>query len=42
MKKAAEYLGFSIVVLLMAGAVFIYLAPHFGWMPSCPAAWSPS
>lgn len=31
MKKAAEYLGFSVVVLLMAGAVFIYLAPHFGW-----------
>ena len=31
MKKAAEYLGFSIVVLLMAGAVFIYLAPHIGW-----------
>ena len=31
MKKAAEYLGYTIVVLLMAAAVFTYLAPHFGW-----------
>ncbi len=31
MKKATEYLGFAIVVLLMAAAVSIYLAPHFGW-----------
>ena len=31
MRKAAEYLGFTIMVLLMAVAVFIYLAPHFDW-----------
>jgi len=31
MKKAAEYLGFSIVVLLMAAAVFTYMGPHLGW-----------
>lgn len=31
MKKAAEYLGFTLVVLLMAVAVFIYQAPHLGW-----------
>lgn len=31
MKKAAEYLGFALVVLLMAAAVFTYLSPHFGW-----------
>lgn len=31
MKKAADYLGFAIVVLLMAAAVLTYLAPHFGW-----------
>jgi signal peptidase len=31
MKKAAEYLGFTTVVLLMAVAVFIYVAPHLGW-----------
>jgi signal peptidase len=31
MKKVAEYLGFTMVVLLMAAAVFTYLAPHTGW-----------
>ncbi|MFC1943116.1 signal peptidase I [Chloroflexota bacterium] len=31
MKKAAWYLVFTIVVLFMAVAVFIYLAPHLGW-----------
>jgi len=31
MKKAAWYLVFTMVVLLMAVAVFIYLAPHLGW-----------
>ena len=31
MKKAAEYLGFGIVGLLMVVAAFTYLAPHFGW-----------
>jgi len=31
MKKTVEYLGLSIAVLLMAVAVFIYLAPHIGW-----------
>jgi len=31
MKKATEYLGFTLVVLLMAAAVLTYLAPHFSW-----------
>ena len=31
MKKAAWYLVFTVVVLFMAVAVFIYLAPHLGW-----------
>ena len=31
MKKAANYLGFAIVLLLIAAAVFTYQAPHFGW-----------
>ncbi len=31
MKKAAEYIGYTILVLLMAAAVFTYLAPHIGW-----------
>ncbi|MFH1032653.1 MAG: signal peptidase I [Chloroflexota bacterium] len=31
MKKAASYLVFVIAILLMIIAVFIYLAPHFGW-----------
>ena len=31
MKKVAEYLCFTIVVLLMMAAVFIYLGPHIGW-----------
>ena len=31
MKKAAWYLVFTIVVLFMIVAVFIYLAPHLGW-----------
>ncbi len=31
MKKAAEYLAFALVVLLIVSAVLTYLAPHFGW-----------
>ncbi|MFC1976781.1 signal peptidase I [Chloroflexota bacterium] len=31
MKKAAWYLVFTLVVLFMTAAVFIYLAPHLGW-----------
>jgi len=31
MKKAVDYLGLTIVLLLMVAAVSIYLAPHFGW-----------
>jgi signal peptidase len=31
MKKAVEYLGFIIVVIIMVSAVLTYLAPHFGW-----------
>ncbi len=31
MKKVAWYLVFTLVVLLMTVAVFIYLAPHLGW-----------
>lgn len=31
MKRAVEYLGFTSVLLLMAAAVLIYLAPHLGW-----------
>ena len=31
MKKAAWYLVFTITVLFMACAVFIYLAPHIDW-----------
>ena len=31
MKKAAWYLVFTVVVLFMTVAVFIYLAPHLGW-----------
>jgi len=31
MKKAVEYLGYTIAVLLMVAAVFTYLAPHFDW-----------
>jgi signal peptidase len=31
MKKTAEYLTLTVVVLLMAAAVFTYLGPHFGW-----------
>lgn len=31
MKKAACYLVFTLVVLLMTAAVFIYVAPHIGW-----------
>ena len=30
MKKAVEYLGLTIVILLMAAAVFTYVGPHFG------------
>ena len=30
MKKAVEYLGLTIAVLLMAVAVFTYVGPHFG------------
>ena len=31
MKKACQYLGISIAVLLMAVAVFAYVGPHAGW-----------
>ncbi len=31
MKKAAEYLGLTIAVLIMAVAVFTYVGPHLGW-----------
>lgn len=31
MKKVAEYLCFTIVILLMMAAVFVYLGPHIGW-----------
>ncbi len=31
MKKTAGYFGYGIVILLMAAAVFTFLAPHFGW-----------
>ena len=31
MKKAADYLGLTVVLLLMVVAAFTYLAPHFGW-----------
>jgi len=31
MKKAIEYLGFIVAVLIMVSAVFTYVAPHFGW-----------
>jgi len=34
MKKAAWYLVFTVVVLFMAVAMFIYLAPHLGWRVS--------
>ena len=35
MKKTAWYLVFTIVVLFMTVAVFIYLAPHLGWREAC-------
>jgi signal peptidase len=31
MKKKGKYLGYTLAVLLMAAAVFTYLAPHLGW-----------
>ena len=31
MKKVAKFLGFSLVIVLMAAAVFTYLAPYFDW-----------
>ncbi len=31
MRKTAEYLGYSLMVLLMVAAALTYLAPHFGW-----------
>ena len=31
MKKACQYLGITIAVLLMAVAVFAYIGPHAGW-----------
>ena len=31
MQKVAWYLALTVVVLFMAAAVFIYLAPHIGW-----------
>jgi signal peptidase len=34
MKKIAWYTVFSLVVMLMVVAVFIYIAPHIGWYVS--------
>ena len=31
MKKAAKYIGFGVVMLLMTVAVLTFLAPRFGW-----------
>jgi signal peptidase len=31
MKKLAQNIGLAVIVLLMAAAVFTFLAPHFGW-----------
>jgi signal peptidase len=31
MKKVAKFFGFSLVILLIAAAVFTYMAPYFGW-----------
>jgi len=31
MKKVARYLVFSLLIILMMFAVFIYLGPHIGW-----------
>jgi signal peptidase len=31
MKKAVGYLGMAVIILLMAAAVFTFLAPRFGW-----------
>ncbi len=30
-KKAAEYLGLTVAILLISVAVFTYVGPHFGW-----------
>jgi signal peptidase len=32
MKKLFEYCGIAVIVLLMATAILLFLAPHFGWM----------
>jgi signal peptidase len=31
MKKAAGFFGMAVIILLMAAAVFTFLAPRFGW-----------
>jgi len=31
MKKAIESFSLAVIILLMAAAVFTFLAPHFGW-----------
>ena len=31
MKKIAGYFGFAVVVLFMALAIIMFIAPHFGW-----------
>jgi signal peptidase len=31
MKKLAQNLGLAVIILLMAAALFTFLAPHFGW-----------
>jgi signal peptidase len=31
MKKVVKFFGFSLVILLIAAAVFTYMAPYFGW-----------
>ncbi|GAI41788.1 unnamed protein product, partial [marine sediment metagenome] len=31
MKKAAEYLGLTVAILLILVAAFTYVGPHFGW-----------
>jgi signal peptidase len=31
MKKVIQNIGLAVVILLMAAAVFTFLAPHFGW-----------
>ncbi len=40
MKKATEYLGFALVIVLMIAAVLTYLAPHLGWRVDAVASGS--